>query len=284
MPKAFGVLASALLVSCIGCGPGTGVVPTSMPANVPDSDVSWYLADAPGGHSLLVGALRSPQPGRHVGVLLVTGSEGLNSDYVKFGRELAARGFDVAFGCWFRTVAPVKMTDPQIGCADAPEFKGVTDAAVPDLDSLVAGARTVLGEPPRLALVGFSRGGGIAMLRASVGRPEPVVSVGGMLEGTTTWGQLPEEVNVVARAGGISAPVLLLHGMADVLVPVAQAQDMERALREHGSDVEAKYYDDAPHGLAQVPAIRTDLLEMITRFLCTRLDCTPSATGSPGSG
>jgi dienelactone hydrolase len=282
VPKTFGVLAFVLVVASAGCGPGAAVVPTSTPPNVPESDVSWYLAAAPGGHSLLVGALRSPRPGRHVGVLLVTGSEGLNSDYVKFGRELAARGFDVAFGCWFQTAAPVRMTDAQIGCADAPGFKGVADAAVPDLDALVVGARTVLGEPRGLALVGFSRGGGIAMLRASAGAREPVVSVAGMVEGTTMWGQLPDEVDVVARAGGFSAPVLLLHGTGDGLVPVAEARDMERALREHGSDVEAKYYDDAPHGLAQVPAIRADLLGTITRFLCTRLDCTPTTTRTPG--
>jgi dienelactone hydrolase len=179
---------------------------------------------------------------------------------------------------------PQHASDPQIGCADAPEFKGVTDAAVPDLEALVVGAHTVLGDPAGMALVGFSRGGGIALLRASAGAREPVVSVAGMVEGTTNWGQMPDEVNVVERAGGIAGPVLLLHGTGDALVPVEEARDLERALRARGADVEAKYYEGADHGLAQIPAIRPDLVTRITKFVCGHLDCTPSKTGLPGSG
>ena len=46
------------------------------------------------------------------------------------------------------------------------------------------------------------------MLRATTGARDPVVSVSGMLEGTTAWGVMPGEVDVVSRAAGISAPVL----------------------------------------------------------------------------
>ena len=117
------------------------------------------------------------------------------------------------------------------------------------------------------------------MLRAANGTRDPVISIAGMLEGTTTWGQLPTEVDVVQRAGGISAPVLLLHGDDDGLIPVTQARDMEQALRARGVDVTAHYYPGAGHGLAQDPAIRTDLVTQITMFMCSRYDCTPSASG-----
>lgn len=108
------------------------------------------------------------------------------------------------------------------------------------------------------------------MLRAATGRPEPVVSVAGMLDGTTAWGEAPDEVNVIDRAGGIVAPVLLLHGTSDGLVSVEQARAMERALRTRGADIVAKYYEGIGHGLAQVPWVRRDMQATLTQFLCDR--------------
>jgi dienelactone hydrolase len=238
--------------------------------------VTWSSVRAPDGHHLLMGTERSQSPGHHIGVLLVTGTEGLNTDYPSFAHELVGRGFDVAFGCWFASPPPPSPTDPEISCANAPQFVGVSEAAVPDLDALVDGARSVLHDDSTLALVGFSRGGGVAMLRATTGATDPVISIAGMVEGTTAWGQLPSEVNVVARAAGIKAPVLILHGEADPLVPVTQAHDMEQALREHGADVVAKYYPGAEHGLAQIPGVRGDLVDQIARFLCARYQCATS--------
>jgi dienelactone hydrolase len=270
-------IVAVVLLACAACSTTHVAERTTAPTNVADPDITWSSVDAPGGHHLLLGVIRSTAPGPHVDILLVTGTEGLNTDYPRFAHELAARGFDVAFGCWFVSRAPTSPTDPAIGCADAPQFVGVSDAAVPDLDALVAGARSVLGDPNTLALVGFSRGGGVALLRATTGAVDPVVSIAGMVEGTTAWGQLPGEVDVVARAAGIVAPVLLLHGEADRLVPVSQARHMEAALRANGADVEAKYYPGADHGLAQIPGVRADLVEQITRFLCARYEC--AATG-----
>jgi dienelactone hydrolase len=277
VPRTVLVVAALLALIAGACSSSPRAEPTTAPSNVHDSTASWSLVDAPGGHHLLLGVVRATSPGHHVGILIVTGTEGLNTDYPKFAHELAARGFDVAFGCWFSSSGPTTPTDPAIGCADAPQFVGVSDAAVPDLDALVAGARSVLTDSPTLALVGFSRGGGVAMLRATTGAIDPVVSIAGMVEGTTAWGQLPSEVNVVTRAAGIRAPVLLLHGEDDQLVPVVQARDMEQALRSMGADVVAKYYPGADHGLAQIPGVRGDLVGQITEFLCARYTC---ATGS----
>ena len=260
------------------CAPRGGVVSTSAPQNAHDPDVSWYAAPGPGGSLLPVGILRAPGAGPHPAVLLVTGSEGLNTDYVVFARELTEQGFDVAIGCWFDGGSPVDASDPRIPCERAPDFKGVTDGAVADLDALVAGARDALGGPAHLALVGFSRGGGIALLRATTGAPEPVVSIAGMVDGTTAWGEEPGEVDVIQRASGIVAPVLLLHGTADALVAVGQARAMEGALRALGADVAVKYYDGMPHGLAQIAWVRRDMEATITGFLCARFGC-----GAPGT-
>jgi dienelactone hydrolase len=270
-------LMAVIMLTCSACGSSDVAEPTTAPANVNDATTRWSRVEAPGGHHLLMGVVRASLPRPHVGILIVTGTEGVNTDYPRFAHELAARGFDVAFGCWFASPGPTTPVDPAIGCADAPQFVGVSDAAVPDLDALVAGARSLLRRSSTVSLVGFSRGGGVAMLRATTGASDPVVSIAGMLRGTTAWGQLPSEVDVVSRAAGIVAPVLLLHGEEDNLVPVEQARAMELALRARGDDVEATYYRGADHGLAQIPAVRADLLDQITRFLCERYDCSTAA-------
>ncbi len=278
MPRALATAVVLVAVVAAACGTTAVTERTTAPTNLEDPATTWSRVDAPGGHHLLMGVVRATSPGHHVGIVIVTGTEGLNTDYPRFAHELAARGFDVAFGCWFASPGPASPTDPAIGCADAPQFVGVSDAAVGALDALVAGARSVLHDSPTLALVGFSRGGGVAMLRATTGAPDPVVSISGMVGGTTAWGQLPSEVDVVSRAAGVVAPVLLLHGTDDALVPVEQARAMQQALLLRGDDVEAKYYPGGGHGLAQVPEVRADLIEQITRFLCSRYECAP-ATG-----
>lgn len=281
----------AVLVIALGAGFAvwvlTGQTPAitgaARPANVPDPAFTWYSVPMPGGASTPVGVVRAadPRAGDRPAILLVTGTEGLNTDYPRFASELAAQGFDVAVGCWFRTEGPTGAGNSGIACPQAPAFKGVSDAAVADLDALVAGARTALGDPPSLALVGFSRGGGIAMLRASGGATDPVVSISGMVEGTTAWGNLPDEVNVVERASGIRAPVLLLHGEDDPLVPITQAEHLAAALQAAGADVQTHWYPSGGHGLAQVPAIRADLVRRIADWLPTTLS---PAASRPGAG
>ena len=178
------------------------------------------------------------------------------------------KGSTFAVGCLF-TIDPA--SDPQIPlipCADAPSPMGVVDAAVPDLDSVVDAVYDVLGASTPLAVVGFSRGAGIAALRASEGRLEPVVLVSGKYEGWSTLGDVPGgDVNVVERVNGWRPPALVLHGTADAAIPVAQAHDFEAALLATGASVEAHYYEGAGHNLAGEPAVHADLEDRITRFL-----------------
>jgi dienelactone hydrolase len=254
-----------------GCGGGN--TPTARPSHAPANDTQWFRHDAPGGTQVLVGIIHAPSrsTNQQPGVLLVPGTEGLNVNYDAFGHQLARIGFAVAIGCWFAE-APTTPSSPLIGCAGAPAFKGVTESAVGDLDALVAAAKTGLHRDT-IGLVGFSRGGGIIMLRATHGATDPVVSIAGELEGWTNIGTVPGEVNIVARASSIAAPVLLLHGTSDAAVPVQQAQQMEAALRAAHRDVTAKYYPGQGHGLAVDPATRADLIAQITLFLCRHSMC-----------
>jgi dienelactone hydrolase len=246
----------------------------SRPVNVGDTTFEWYSHPASNGANVLIGVRRQPGPGPHPGVLLVHATGGLNTDYVAFADDLAARGFDVAVGCWFATPDVVDPQNVEIACADAPPFKGVVDEAVPDLDSLVEAAHHALGASEPLTLVGFSRGAGIAALRASAGRPEPVVLIAGMYEGWNGIGStLPGgEVDVVKRVDGWSAPTLILHGALDGAVPVSQALHLEEALRARGVDVEAHYYESGAHNLGADPAA-ADLRDRIAAFVCARSAC-----------
>jgi dienelactone hydrolase len=262
-------VAVAVMVLWSALERGPTITDAAAPVNAPGSDFRWYHAAAPGAHSIPIGVIRGidGHGSRRPALLLVTGTDGFSTDHVQFAREMAARGFDVAIGCWFRTDGPTGAGRTGIACPQAPDFKGVSEAAVADLDALVRGARMALGHPGELALVGMSRGGGIAMLRATHGATEPVVSVAGMVEGTTDWGQLPTEVDVVPLADRVEAPVLLLHGEDDQLVPIAQAQHLASALEAAGVPVETHWYPGAPHGLISVPEIRADLQLRITDWL-----------------
>lgn len=55
--------------------------------------------------------------------------------------------------------------------------------------------------------------------------------------------QDPDDISPVEHADQIRAPVLLVHGRKDVVVPAEHSEDMERALRRAGKTVEAVYLD-----------------------------------------
>ena len=70
----------------------------------------------------------------------------------------------------------------------------------------------------------------------------------------------------LTHAGDISAPVLLLHGDADAVVPVEQARAMAARL----DDVELHEYEGEGHGWSR-PANVIDELERTEAFLTRRV-------------
>ena len=56
-----------------------------------------------------------------------------------------------------------------------------------------------------------------------------------------------EAVSPVRLVEGWTAPVLLIHGERDDVVPVAQSRDMDRVLRRAGADVELLILEEAGH-------------------------------------
>jgi dipeptidyl aminopeptidase/acylaminoacyl peptidase len=118
----------------------------------------------------------------------------------------------------------------------------------------------------RLAVVGFSQGGQVALLAATrdtrlraVVAYYPVTDVP-RWKTTTTNLDIPGYISAVCWPGGImarspllradtiGAPVLLVHGDADTRVPTAQSQMMRAALEGAGRSVQLFLVPGAQHG------------------------------------
>ena len=80
------------------------------------------------------------------------------------------------------------------------------------------------------------------------------------------------ETSPVAQASKITVPVLLIHGEADVVVPVAHSRDMADALKSVGHKTH-KYLElpMADHWLSREPD-RVEVFREIEEFLKSHLD------------
>jgi dienelactone hydrolase len=235
----------------------------------------WYVYPVGGGPNVMLAVRRNGAPGTRPAVLVDDTSGGFNLDYLDFADELVARGFDVVVGCLYTPPDPLDQGGGRIPCADAPLFDGVAETMVAQLDALVAASYDALGGPTQLAVMGFSRGAGIAALRASGGRPEPVVLVSGRYEGWTSAGTMgpPGPLDVADRADRWLAPTLILHGTSDGAVPIREAYRLEAALRGVGVDVQSHYYDGGGHNLAGETDTHDDLDNRTVGFLCAHFAC-----------
>jgi dipeptidyl aminopeptidase/acylaminoacyl peptidase len=136
-----------------------------------------------------------------------------------------------------------------------------------DVTAVVTWLRSQAGViADRIAIVGFSQGGQVALLAAGRNRLVraviayyPVTDVA-RWKTTTTNPDIPGYVTAVCepggvqprspalRAGDIEAPVLLVHGDQDTRVPTEQSHMMRAALAAAGRSVELLLVPDAQHG------------------------------------
>jgi dipeptidyl aminopeptidase/acylaminoacyl peptidase len=70
--------------------------------------------------------------------------------------------------------------------------------------------------------------------------------------------------------GRITAPLLICHGEKDPRVPVGEARQIERALRDRSRPVETLYFADEGHGFSKRPN-RVKYLRTIAKFLHERI-------------
>ncbi|MFT8242769.1 dienelactone hydrolase family protein [Roseomonas sp. BN140053] len=116
-----------------------------------------------------------------------------------------------------------------------------------DLDSAASWATTEgKGDPGRIAVTGFCRGGRNTWLyAASSDKPKAAVAWYGPVGGTPSAIQPRNAADVAAE---LRCPLLGLYGGADTGIPVDQVRAAEAAARQAGKTVEIVVYPDAPHG------------------------------------
>ena len=144
-----------------------------------------------------------------------------------------------------------------------------------------------IADPEKICTVGWSYGGYAALLSV-IEDPERyrcVASIAGVTDpkalgfnsmrfvgGRAAREFIGDESEVLKqgspleRAEDIDVPVLLVHGVRDANVPLAQSVTLARALERAGTDVEFVEYDLAEHSITP-ERYRTDLLARLGEFL-----------------
>ena len=115
-----------------------------------------------------------------------------------------------------------------------------------DLDSTAAWAAANKGDPARLAVTGFCRGGrNVWMYDAHNPALKAAVAWYGPIKGQPSPIQPTNPGDV---AGGIHAPLLGMYGGRDTGIAVPDVQAAAAAARAAGKTVEIVVFPDAPHG------------------------------------
>ena len=139
-----------------------------------------------------------------------------------------------------------------------------------------------------VSLLGLSAGASLTMLAAAAlpGRLARVIPIFGAHDFSLVHGRRATALcrlllhssdrvewrkkSPVEVAASLAAPVLIIHGTADQMVPVVQARVLEAQRRLAGLPVEALYIDGAPHGFFNTPkyaAAADRAVDAVLRFL-----------------
>ena len=228
----------------------------------------WIEVDVSEGRKILAALFEPSGPGPHPAVVFLHGIEGFRESHLELAREMSQHGMTVIAGCWFNAyIDPdVSGQSDAIRCPDGPPILTLSfapvAAAVTNISMFINSVRTLPNvKSDSVALYGSSLGSIAATAVALTGaRLKAVVASTGYI---TSY--LPLGVQ------GIQAPVLIMQGTADAIIPVAEARKFEAALKADGKDVEAKYYEGAPHEILDDPKwrgqVRADAAEFLVRKL-----------------
>lgn len=224
--RAPGVLVALLLVtSGIGVGSGGAAEPLS-------EEVSFQRRD---GRTITSHLVRPDGNGRHPAVLILHGAGGVRENHKTYARRLADAGFVALLP---------QLISIRLG---ANEPAGLLRSEISAAVALLKGRKEIDGS--RIGLVGFGEGGQRAVF-AAIAFPAVFKAVA---QYYAPVGHPPISLELAAghTASKIRAPLLILHGEDDQLVPVEHARRLEEALRSAGKPFEIVLFPGAGHGFDQ---------------------------------
>lgn len=172
-----------------------------------------------------------PKPGIYPGLIILHGSAGWRPAYAEYARMLADSGFAAL------AIDYYAETGPDTGSVQASHLWPIWQATVRRAAQWLAGQPSAAGS--NIGLVGISRG---AFLAVSVAASMPNVNaVVDFYGGVNTRGRTVEE-----QVHNFP-PLLILHGEADTVVPVAYAHKLCEAVTRSGGEVEMHLYPGVHH-------------------------------------
>ena len=183
-----------------------------------------------GGRSITVQEFLPKAAGRYPAVIALYGAGGTRESIADQPcRLMAGQGYSVFLVHYFERTDTTRA-DRETTQANFPIWMRTIGDAI----TFAAGHAAV--DADRIALLGFSLGGYLALAVASLDpRVRAVVEF---------FGGLPEELHGFTRM----PPVLILHGEQDSVVPVSEATRLQQLLERSGTPYEIKLYPGAGHG------------------------------------
>jgi carboxymethylenebutenolidase len=213
------------------------------------------------GKDIVVDIVAPAAPGKYPAVVVLHGrggvGEGKRSGSHHAARDLASAGYVALVPHYFGRNLP----DPKNGRKNARSHALWTRAVI---DTISYAARRPDVNPRQIGLLGFSNGSWVSLSTAA--RDRRVSAVVEYYGGYPAW----DEINPARLP-----PVLILHGDADRVVPVEEADKLEQVLKDAGVPYEMHIYPGADHGFRG--ADRDDALKRTLEFFAAHVKGEPSA-------
>ena len=190
-----------------------------------DIDIPGFLCN-PGGEG--------PFPA----VLVFHGSDGFTPNHTEISKKISHEGYVTLALTWFGSRS-VRSHWNEVRTADI--FAGVS--FLEKMDNVDSG---------KIGLIGFSRGGGLALIFGSlIPQTRCIVNYFGL----TSWhGGLEELPHLPLNSfdhldfvKNIKSPILSFHGEKDTIVPVVNTLDLDAACRKYNVEHNCNLYPELEH-------------------------------------